>query len=257
MDSQNNDQTALSEVPTKPSWVKTHTSEIAVFFSVVALLASLATFFVLYQKIDGIGSKNASIVSGAVETQKNPELSTAILEQILGSKPNILGDQNAKVTIVEYADFQCPFCKRFFQDVLPQLKTEYIDTGKAKFIYQTFPFLGPESYQAASAAMCAKEQERFWDFHDLLYQNQKAENSGAFSDAKLISFAKQIKLDQKQFNECLNIKKFDAEIQSEFNLGQQAGVGGTPTVFINSTAIVGAQPFANYKKIIDKYLLAP
>src|SRR3990167_3005650 len=94
----------------------------------------------------------------------------------VSSEDFVLGDQNAPVTIIEYGDYQCPFCGKFFKETEPTLRENYIKTGKVKFVYRDFAFLGQESLWAANAAQCAGEQGKFWEYHDYLYGNQNGEN---------------------------------------------------------------------------------
>jgi protein-disulfide isomerase len=106
----------------------------------------------------------------------------------------ILGDPNAKVTIILYEDFQCPFCGRFFADTESTIRNTYVKDGTVRLVYRDFPFLGSESFKAAEAARCAAEQGKFWEYHDYLYSHQMGENQGAFADTKLKTFAGTLKL---------------------------------------------------------------
>src|SRR3990167_2108621 len=108
----------------------------------------------------------------------------------------VLGNPAAKVVLVEYGDFQCPFCGKFFKTTEKQLVDIYIKQGKAVLVWRDFAFLGEESFRAAEAARCAGEQNKFWEYHDYLFNNQRGENEGAFSDSILKSFAKTLKLDE-------------------------------------------------------------
>ncbi len=104
------------------------------------------------------------------------------------------GGVNTKVTVIEYADFQCPFCGKFFKETEETLLNSYIESGQISFVYRDFAFLGPESTRASEAARCAAEQGKFWEYHDYLFNHQKGENQGAFSDLYLKSFAGELKL---------------------------------------------------------------
>ncbi len=178
----------------------------------------------------------------------------------IGSMPAITsndfvaGPENAPVTIVEYGDFQCPFCGKFFKDTEPTLRENYIKTGKVKFIYRDFAFLGQESIWAAEAALCAGEQGKFWQYHDYLFSNQRGENQGAFSKDNLKGFAKVLGLDSAKFNACLDSDKYSDEISKETKAGGEAGVQGTPAVFINGKIYVGALPTTTFTQIIDTEL---
>ena len=166
----------------------------------------------------------------------------------------VLGDQNAPVTIIEYGDFQCPFCGSFFKDTESILREKYIKTGKVKYIYRDFVFLGEESLWASNAARCAGEQGKFWQYHDYLYGNQSGENQGAFSKSNLKGFAAALGLDKEKFNSCLDSDKYTTAIQKETKEGGEAGVSGTPASFINGPLYDGALPSATFTQTIDNEL---
>lgn len=168
---------------------------------------------------------------------------------------NRQGDPLAPVTIVEFSDFQCPFCQRAYAQVLPQLVRDYVDTGKATLIYKHTAFLGPESNWAAVAAECAADQKRFWDFHDLLFNRQNGENRGAFNKDKLLGFAQELKLDLARFEPCLTNEETLARVQADTQEGRQAGVTGTPTFFINGQKLAGAQPYEQFQAVIEPLLV--
>ena len=148
-----------------------------------------------------------------------------------------VGEENAPVVIVEYGDFQCPACQRFFQTTAEQLKTEYVQTGKVRFVFRQFAFLGDESQWAAEASECANEQGLFWIYYDKLYQEQNGENVGVFSKDNLKRFAADLGLDTAGFNQCLDSGRYTEKVQQEALEGQQAGVRGTPSVFVNGQYI--------------------
>ncbi len=168
----------------------------------------------------------------------------------------VLGQDSAKVTIVEFADLRCPFCHQFFTDTLPQLKSDYIDTGKVKFYWRSYAFLGPASTTASNAIECANEQGKFWDMHNYLYQNQPDESdTSMYTTDKLTEIAGNIGVgNTDQFRSCLDSKKYDKNVSADLADGQKAGVSGTPTFFINGTTLVGAQPYSAIKTVIDQEL---
>ncbi len=192
-----------------------------------------------------VGFKSSDKPSGTAAVGALPAFS---------SSDFVLGDQNAPVTIIEYSDFQCPFCGKFFKETESMLREKYIKTGKVKFIYRSFAFLGQESLLAANAARCAGEQGKFWQYHDYLYSNQSGENQGAFSKDNLKSFATALGLDTEKFNACLDSEKYTDLIQKETKAGGEAGVQGTPANFINGTLYPGALPAATFTQIIDDEL---
>lgn len=164
------------------------------------------------------------------------------------------GKNDAKVTIIEFADFQCPFCEKFFTDTEKSIVKDYVDTGKAKFIFRQYAFLGQESTWAAEAAECANEQNKFWEYHDYLYTHQAQENSGAFAKDKLEGFASTLGLNADQFKSCLESDKYAQKVKDDLADGQKAGVNGTPATFINGQLVSGAAPYTSFKTLIDSEL---
>lgn len=171
------------------------------------------------------------------------------------SNDYILGDPTAPVTIIEFGDFQCPYCGSFHQTVSPQLREQYIKTGKVKFIWRDFAFLGQESMDAARAARCAGEQEKFWDYHDYLFEHQNGENGGAFSIPNLKQFARILGLNQTAFDRCIDdSQKYADAVLTDTKIGREAGVNGTPTTFVNGERLVGLASFATIEGLIRSAL---
>lgn len=170
----------------------------------------------------------------------------------------MLGNPKAKVTLIEFSDFQCPFCRSFWSGALQQIKSEYIDTGKVRFVYRDFPLsFHPAAQPAAEAAQCANDQGKFWDMHDKLFQEQEKKGTGTiqFSETDIKRWASQISgLDMNKWNECFNSNKYQTEVEKDSSDGQAYGVSGTPTIFINGKPVVGAQPFSAFKAEIDQLL---
>ena len=169
-----------------------------------------------------------------------------------------LGDPNAPVTIDVFEDFQCPACQRFTENTEPLVIENLVATGKARYVFHNYPFLdgngagsSGESDQAANASMCANEQDKFWEMHSSLYANWSGENQGAFSTRRLQAMAESIGLDMDAFDSCFSAKKYEAEIQADFNLGEQMGVSGTPTVFVNGRRVGQANTVASYPEIAE------
>ena|SRR3989344_6882683 len=173
----------------------------------------------------------------------------------VGADDHTLGNKDAKITIVEFADFRCPFCERFYQQSEMQLLRDYVDTGKARFVFKHFAFLGQQSIWASEAAECASEQGKFWEFHNWLYDNQAPESDlNYYSKTNLVKYAGKIGLDSIQFSACLNLGKYSKRVADDTAEGQKYGVNGTPTTFINGQKIVGAQPYINFQAVIDGLL---
>lgn len=208
------------------------------------------------EKQQGTNTQQANAnAQGANQAAGGPTGPAAKVDVANGHFP-VQGKDNAKVTIVEFADLRCPFCHQFFTDTLPQIKKDYIDTGKVKIYWRHYEFLGPPSIVAGNAAECANEQGKFWDMHDYLYQNQPAESdTSLFTTDKLTDIAtNQLGLNGDQFRSCLDGKKYDKNVSADLADGQKAGVSGTPTFFVNGTSLVGAQPYSAFKTIIDQEL---
>ncbi len=153
-----------------------------------------------------------------------------------------MGDTNAPVKIEVWEDFQCPACRQYSESVEPLVVQNYVATGKVLYTFRQFPFLddrsgSKESDQAANASMCAAEQGKFWEYHDFLYANWNSENAGAFSDKRLVAFAEALGLDMNQFNQCFEANTYKNVIDEDLAAGIQAGVQGTPSVFVNGQII--------------------
>lgn len=208
----------------------------------------------------GVALAAAPVVAPAGNNQQAaapqaPQAPTKVDVKITDQDP-FLGDPNAKLTVVEFSDFQCPFCGRFFKDVAPQLKKDYIDTGKVKFVYKHLAFLGKESTDAANASECAKEQNKFWQYHDKLFNSQNGENQGAFSTDNLKKFAADLGLNTTQFNECLDGQKYNDHVQEDVAEANRLGFNSTPSTAVGDTPVIGAQPYNAFKTIIDQKLSA-
>ncbi|WP_028933102.1 DsbA family protein [Pseudonocardia spinosispora] len=190
-----------------------------------------------------------SVVSGQrTETPDNPRAEAA--HRVSGD-PLALGSPDAPVTVVEWADFQCPFCALFAHDTAPMLIDQYVRTGKVRLEWRDFAFLGPESRAAAAAARAAGRQGKFWEYHDVLYAQQKSENSGALTSAYLTGIAGQLGLDQRRFAADMADPAIAKQVAADQAEGGRLGVTGTPTVIINGDLMSGAQPLADYRQAID------
>lgn len=200
-----------------------------------------------------VGTGTAATAGGGGNKQQVQQVDKAVIEKLADKDP-VLGNPGAPVTIVEFGDFQCPFCGRFFKTTEQQIIEKYVKTGKVKFVYRDFAFLGQESEWAAEAAECANEQGKFWQYHDYLYNNQQGENGGAFSKDNLKIFAKNLGLNQAQFDSCLDSDKYLEEVRKDTEDGRNAGVNGTPTSFINGIVVNGAVPFSQFEEIIEAAL---
>jgi len=161
---------------------------------------------------------------------------------------HVRGDPKAPVTIVEFSDFECPFCGKAFP-IVKELLAKY--AGRVKLAMRDFPLvqIHPHAETAAEAARCAGEQVMFWEYHDMLFSNQdKLDQSGLIQDARAVG------LDEKAFESCLASGKFRSAIEEDMKTGFSAGIGGTPAFFINGVLITGAQPKAIFEQKIEERL---
>lgn len=172
------------------------------------------------------------------------------------------GNKNARVALVEFTDYQCPFCSRHFRQVLPEIEKGYVQTGKVKYVMRNFPIesIHPLAFKAHEAASCAGEQGKYWEMHDRIFSNQQA-----MGPKELTGHAGALKLNMSKFQQCLDGTKHAAKIRKDIADGQKAGVQGTPTFFLAQSGpdqetvkvvriIRGAQPYDAFKGAIDSLL---
>jgi len=222
--------------------------------------------------------KGSSTSTSKNDNKNGIPVTTTTLSPV-GTLDRTLGDKNAKVTVIMYADFQCPFCGAVSgllpsnSPLIQSLKKNdpnwtpstsgiidnYVKNGNVLFVYRDWAFLGPESVKAAEAARCAGDQGKFWEYHDYLYSHQNGENQGNFSDPHLKAFAKDLGLDTSSFDNCLDTNKYTQAVNDSKNEGITAGVNGTPKGFILKDGkivgtIEGAESFTTVKPKIDAAL---
>ncbi len=160
-----------------------------------------------------------------------------------------LGPANAPITIIEFSDYECPFCAKWQAEVLPRIQQAY--PTQVRLVYRDFPLtsIHSDALSAAEAANCAGDQGAYWKYHDKLF----AAENGLGKDA-LLKYASDLGLEMTAFESCLNSEKYKSEVEGDLNFAVDLGVRSTPTFFINGLAIVGAQPFEVFKGVIDKEL---
>jgi len=174
---------------------------------------------------------------------------------LLADSPPTLGSSNASVTIVEFGDYQCPTCDEWYRSQEAQLVQNLVTTGKAKLVWRDFDYFGPDSVSASEAAYAAGEQGKFWQFHDLLFQNQQMPNSGWASKQNMETFAQQLGLNMTQFDQSFTSGKYDSLVNSNHSLGVQAGISETPTFFLigpngKIITIAGGQPESVFEQAV-------
>ncbi len=216
---------------------------------VAAVLISGSIIYLVGASKTGTGNTGkytADVAANASESFRNTS-----------SNDVILGDPKAPVTLIEYGDYQCPFCGRMFSQVEPRLRDEYIKTGKVKMVFRNFQFLGTESVLAAEAAACAKEQGKFWAYRDATYQAEikdGIENNGNLNRNLFVALAKNVGLDVEKFSSCYDSGKYENQIKQETSDAASLGVNSTPTNFVNGQVINGAQPYEQFQSAIENAL---
>jgi len=175
----------------------------------------------------------------------------------------VKGNPDAPVTVIEFSDFQCPFCSRFFTQTLPLLQENYIDTGKIKLVYRDMPLdsLHPNARTTHIAAECADEQGKFWEYHDVLFQKQSQWQRMASLDLQstLSQYATDLGLQTASFEACLQSEEMADEVNKDLLEAAKYGATGTPTFFIGNEKdgfikLVGAQPYSSFQAVIDNQL---
>jgi len=190
-----------------------------------------------------VGSGGGSVVEAPVEEQ--PEF---IRYDVASEGYPSIGPEDAPITIVEFSDYQCPFCKRWHDEVYQPLLNEY--PGQIKLVYRHLPLtsIHPDAFPAAEAAMCAGDQNAYWPFHELLFSRD------TLGINVYTQYAQELGLDMNSFETCVSERKYQEAVQTDLDFAVNMGVRSTPTFFINGLAVVGAQPLDIFKQVIDKEL---
>ena len=169
----------------------------------------------------------------------------------------ILGNESAEITILEFGDYQCTFCYKFHKNTLPILKNEYINSGKIKMVFKDFPLNGDESIIAGEATYCAGDQNQYWNYHNILYENWAGEKTGWITFQSLYKFARDTNLDLGEFTDCLTNHKYLDKVLMNEKYGIEINVDGTPTFLVFNDKkvirIVGAQPIDIFRQVISEF----
>lgn len=226
---------------------------------IFAFLLGMLTNKVLYLENELKTGSNANTAAAANAGDALP--TTAPPPQVVkvdNGKLPTLGNNDAKVTIVEFSDFQCPFCKRYIDETHEQIKEKYIDTGKVKLAYRHYPLtsIHPNAQKAGEASECANEQDKFWDYHDKLFVEQETWSPLTLTDAtnSFVDYAGELGLNTDQFRSCLDSDKYKAAVEADLEAGNKVQVDGTPAFFVNGYRLVGAQPFSEFERVIEEEL---
>ena len=215
----------------------------------------LAVLLIISIFTGGFGKGDVSVVNNNAgnDNQIPTGVANVNAEDYADDDPS-LGNKNAPVTIVEFSDFQCPYCSRFRTQTFDQIKEQYIDTGKVRFVYRDFPLssIHPIAQKASEASECADEQNKFWEYHDKIFLNQPS-----LSVDSLKLWAKELSLDIAKFNSCLDSGKYANEVKKDLSDATKVGGQGTPYFLIGNTQLSGAYPFdgpGGFKETIESQL---
>jgi len=158
----------------------------------------------------------------------------------------VLGPEDAPITIIEFSDYECPYCQRWHREVWSQLQDAYPD--QIRLVYRDFPLYNvhPNAGPAAEAAHCAGDQGKYWEYHNLLLSGENSLGNETFQQ-----YASMVGLDLSQFSDCIESNKYESEVNADYTYAVRLGVQSTPTFFINGVALIGAQPFESFQKIIE------
>lgn len=229
------------------------------FIPILVVLLIGASFFAgsLWTKVNYLEDDNQQVKPTLAPAQPEKEAPVVLGEadqvEIEANSVAVKGKKDAPITIVEFSEYQCPYCARYVEETYTQLMAEYGD--QIYYIFHDYPLpFHQHAQQTAVAARCAGEQGKYWEYHDLLFEKNEDWSAKTKIEADLKSYAQSLGLNTNQFSTCLNSDKYDQAIKDDLALGAKVGVSGTPTFFINGTMLVGAQPFASFKRIIEESL---
>ena len=181
------------------------------------------------------------------------------METFVENGSPVLGNPDAPITLVEFGDYQCHYCNVFFETTEEEIIKKYVETGKVKMIFKDYNIIGPDSVKASQGAHCAKEQNLFWEYHNILYSNWTGENNGWASGTNLANYAQDIGLEMNQWTDCMTQQKYSKTILTSNEDAKKLQLTGTPAFFvINSdgqvSKLFGAQPYEVFERVFDEQL---
>ncbi|TAK20837.1 MAG: DsbA family protein [Nitrosarchaeum sp.] len=221
--------------------VKSNKTKFIIIGSIVAIIMGISAAF----STNDITSDNTQNTRLSIDTTKGSPL---------------LGSESAQVTIIEFGDYQCPFCQKWNQNTKPLIEKNYIDTGKVNLIYVDFPIVGPDSIKVHAGSYCAAEQGLYWQYHDFVYANQGHENNGWAGTNNLKNLVSGINgLDVDSFSKCLDSGKYEDRVKENKDIASKNGAKSTPSFIVigsdgRTTPISGAQPYSVFQQTIDRML---
>ena len=188
--------------------------------------------------------------------ESTPNDSSILNKENLMQGSTILGNPDAEITIVEFGDYQCTFCYKFHDETMKKIDQAYIKAENVNFVYRDFPLNGPQSILASEASYCAQKQNKFWEYHNTLYDNWGGENTGWITKNVLLGFANDIKLDLDSFSQCLENSEFKQKVLDNEQFAREIGIDATPSFLIFNDSelyrIIGAQPFEKFEQALQE-----
>ena len=188
--------------------------------------------------------------------ESTPNDSSILNKENLMQGSAILGNPDAKITIVEFGDYQCTFCYKFHDETMKKIDQAYIKAENVNFVYRDFPLNGPQTILASEASYCAQKQNKFWEYHDTLYNNCGGENTGWITKNVLLGFANDVKLDLDSFSQCLEDSEFKQKVLDNEEFAREIGINATPSFLIFNDSelyrIIGAQPFERFEQALQE-----
>jgi len=223
-----------------------------------AIISGICIAVIVFGIGDLTGSSSPLVEKQLVEEQVDPVQIT--METFFENGSPILGNPNADITVIEFGDYQCHFCNVHFQNTEHKIFDEYVMTGKVNVIFKDYTIIGQDSIIAAHAAHCASEQDKFWEYHDILFSNWSGENNGWASSENVLRFAEAIELDMDAFVECNIDERYAQKIAASNADAQKLGITGTPAFYVISTnnqqvqTLSGAQPYEVFERVFNSML---
>ena len=228
----------------------------AVVPTIVAAVAAIAVLaIVILPSFASDDNESDGATSGSSDAAAEGRAPDETWEKLVRREPDdpmAMGEVDAPVVMVNYSEFQCPFCGKFARDTEPVLIEEYVEDGTLRIEWRDFPYLGPESTAAAHAGRAAAAQGKFWEFHNSMFADQLPPNSGQLDEDYLAGIAEDLGLDVDQFLTDMNSKATQNAVQDDFAEGQAIGVTGTPAFIINGVPVIGAQPTQVFQETIEQ-----
>lgn len=238
---------------------KNNTWKLATFFLIGLMVGFVAAKLLPSQTlIEDVQDSEINTLQADSSAPKPQVLEPIDYSKIPSSKDDkgrwTLGSKDAKIVIEDFSDYECVYCHAYVNDAFSSIINNYVKTGKVYYVFNNFPLsFHPHAKKAAEAALCAGDQNKYWEMHHALFENQHIWNQG--NEIEVFgTLAKDLSLDQNQFQSCLQAEKYKEQVEKDIELGIQKGVSGTPSFFINDHKAVGAQSYEYFKDIIEEAL---